>query len=293
VPGQLAKLLNLVRDPLQVFEDAARANPQRLGARDEGAMKSMARDFAAHVANERFDTGSEVEHFTYRPLGRLPDADVPYNPLYESRTDNHPSQVAAMPEFWEAARNYQPTLSIHNHPSGAVWASTPDLVGLAYTQPASIGTILGGPRADQSFQHASAYTNLGMPDWKTLQDSYRRVQTEFPVEALRKATGLPFDNEGETARTLRDLKTLDLVDQGQLRVDATEQPATVAAAFPLFKELVGRQHAQTVPADLAGHLDWHAAVLDRLRRSGFAVPAAAATPSVLDQLRAPDQGEGQ
>ena len=299
MPGQLQRLLNFVRDPLQVFEDAARANPQRVVRENTDAVSQMARDFAAHVAN----TAPEVEHFTYRPLRRLPSESYPYDARLESATDSSEFSVNPPLDLWRWAQLGYPNVSVHNHPRAISLPSLPgnaatggagDLGFLALQPQDSMLGVISRPSRSGEVGGATVATNLGLrPDVNSLAFHYWNARQPGRAVDLERALSSPSDTfhpaDPQFRRTMRDLKTLDLVDQGRLRLDTSELPDELLPLVP-----GGRiSNTGASPEELRDVVNWHAKVIDQLRKTGFAVPAAAAAPSVLDQLRAPDQGEGQ
>jgi len=307
--GQLSRLLNLVRDPMQVIADAARANPQRVVRENPEAVRQMASDFSRYVA----ETAPEVEHFTYRPLRRLPQESYPYDPRVESISGDEFS-VRPQSSFWEDTQSSMPVVSFHNHPEGGALPSRPGLSGflggagdlgvLSQNQPDSMMGIVGSPTRRGGMTLASMLTNLDLPRsdrGRDLQNLYSSA-IRFPIGHSRVSSpimehlGLPVHSEyarersaldPRMARAMGDLRTLDLVDRGKLRLDTNHLSNEL---LPLLR----LSDIQTWPDEptTKNMLDMHSKILEQLRRSGFAVPAAAGGTGVLEQLQRAETPEG-
>lgn len=295
MPGQLQRLLNLVRDPMEVFAEAMRANPQRVARSSADSARRMSQDFAEHVAN----TAPEVEHFTYRPLRRMPSERYPYSPRAESVTQGDESAVRPRDEFWQWAQAGQPNFSIHNHPNAISLPSGPgnsmsggggDLAFLAHQPLDSILGVISRPRRlDGSYYGATAVTNRGMPSPDSLKFEYWNAGIPLRTHDLRDALSMPIDMDPQSRAyrsTMRDLKTLDLIDKGRMSYHTSEMPDSVLPLVPHG----GVSNVSASPEELRDVIKWHQGVLEQLRKSGFALPAAVSAPSVIDQLRS-NEGE--
>jgi len=316
MPGALDRLLVMVRDPLEAIYNAAKANPQRMVRDNPHAVTGMAQRFAAHVAEDSPD----VEHFTYRPLWRLPSEDHPYFPYLESTTSGRATSVRPQDSFWELAQRGQPNVSFHNHPgSHLTLPSYPgnsaglgagDLGVLANSPRDSMLGVINRPTLRGGMRDATVLTNTQLPPpWpgeRTWLGNEFRKAYELPHEApkaLPKALGsdLPDDLRYLDATTgalnsplraaqnkrLGDLKLLDLIDQGRLRLDTSE---TADAVLP-FTPRGTISNAGASPEEVRDLVNWHSGILAQLRKSGFMAPPLAA-PGLIDRLRSP-QPEAQ
>ncbi len=305
--GALDRLLVMVRDPLEAIYNAAKANPQRMVRDNPQAVTNMAQRFAAHVAEDNPD----VEHFTYRPLWRLPSEDHPYFPYLESTTSGRATSVRPQDSFWELAQRGQPNVSFHNHPGSH--PTLPSYLGNSASQGGgdlavldrspfdSMMGIINRPTLRGGMRDATVLTNKGALPNDQFMRAYGLMEANPSV--LREAMGPDFPDEfryldatrGSINQPLQktrmrrtgDLKLLDLIDQGRLRLDTSEAPDAVLPFTPRGTI----SNAGASPEEVRDLVNWHSGILAQLRKSGFMAPPLAA-PGLIDRLRSP-QPEAQ